>query len=254
MTVTLGGKRSRGVRAVRGLSLCCEGGTTTAVVGPSGCGKSTLLRLILGLVLPDPATADTPKGSVEVGGVAVTPSTLMSIRRRAGYVIQTGGLFPHLTCLNNATLASRRLGMPRSEAESRARELAALTQLPDVNLTRFPSQLSGGQRQRVALVRALMGDPDLLLLDEPLGALDPIVRYELQDELKDLFARLGITVVLVTHDMDEASHFAHKVAVMREGKVLQFDSPEKMRSHPTDQFVEMFFRAGWRRTAQGAGS
>jgi osmoprotectant transport system ATP-binding protein len=144
--------------------------------------------------------------------------------------------------------------MPRGEAEHKARELSALAQLPEVNLTRYPSQLSGGQRQRVALVRALMGNPDLLLLDEPLGALDPIVRYELQDELKDLFARLGITVVLVTHDMDEATHFAHKIAVMREGRVVQFDSPERLRSHPADDFVEMFFRAGRRGAAQGAGS
>src|SRR5579862_1477173 len=177
-------------------SIAFTPGETTVLIGPSGCGKSTLLRIIDGLITPD-------SGRVLFDKDIFTPQNAEEWRRRIGYVIQEGGLFPHLTAEQNVTLLARYLGKPERDITPRMAELAKLVQLPSELLGRYPTDLSGGQRQRVGLMRALMLDPELLLLDEPLGALDPITRSELQRELKEIFARLKKTVIMVTHDMGE---------------------------------------------------
>jgi osmoprotectant transport system ATP-binding protein len=206
------------------------------LIGPSGCGKSTLLRLLVGLTMPD-------TGSVLFEGVPVTPANVLALRRRMGYVIQDGGLFPHLTARGNATLLARYLRRDRHQTEARLLELAGLTRFPVDGLDRYPVQLSGGQRQRVGLMRALMLDPDALLLDEPLGALDPLVRCELQEDLRRIFRELGKTVVLVTHDLAEAAFFADQLMLMRGGKVVQQGTLEQLWQTPADPFVHTFIQA-----------
>ena len=211
-------------------------GQTTVLIGPSGSGKSTLLRLMVGLVRPD-------AGQVLFDGVALAPATFQAIRRRIGYVIQEGGLFPHLTARQNVTLLARHLRWPAARLDARVEELRALARLPADLLDRYPSQLSGGQRQRVGLMRALMMDPDLLVLDEPLGALDPLVRAELQDDLLAAFHSLGEAVVLVTHDLDEAAFFGHRLVLMRDGRIVQEGRLEDLARAPADPFVTRFLHA-----------
>jgi osmoprotectant transport system ATP-binding protein len=217
-------------------TLTVQAGTTLALVGPSGCGKSTLLRLVLGLLVPD-------AGRVLVGGVVVTAATVIAVRRRTGYVIQEGGLFPHLSARDNVTLLARRLGWPAARIAARAGELAALVRLDPGLLVRYPAELSGGQRQRVGIMRALMLDPQLLLLDEPMGALDPIVRAGLQRDLKRIFSELAKTVLLVTHSLDEAAYLGDEVALMREGKVVQRGTLRALEEAPADAFVREFIQA-----------
>ena len=207
-----------------------------ALLGPSGCGKSTLLRLILGLVLPD-------EGTITVLGTPVTPATSEALRRRLGYVIQDGGLFPHLTAGDNAALMARHLGWDEARIRPRLAELAALVRLDLALLARYPGELSGGQRQRVGIMRALMLDPALLLLDEPMGALDPMVRRSLQEDLKRIFAELAKTVVLVTHDMAEAAYLGDDIALMRDGHILQRGTMRELLDTPADPFVRDFLRA-----------
>jgi osmoprotectant transport system ATP-binding protein len=209
--------------------------STLALIGPSGCGKSTLLRLIVGLLRPD-------RGQVCVVGSAVTPETRRSLQLRMGYVIQEGGLFPHLTTAENVALVAKDVGWTRDKIRARTDELLELTRIPPTLLARYPGQLSGGQRQRVALMRALMLDPDLLLLDEPLTALDPMIRSDLQDELKALFERLRKSVLFVTHDMAEAAFVAGEMAIMRTGRILQRGSFQDLIRHPADPFVTEFIR------------
>jgi len=211
-------------------------GETLVLIGPSGCGKSTLLRLIAGLVQPD-------SGTISFAGKALTPTTIMQARRRMGYVIQEGGLFPHLSVRDNVTVMARYLRRDPAWIESRLAELARLVQLPAALMPRFPAELSGGQRQRVSLMRALMLDPDLLLLDEPLGALDPMIRYQLQQDLKDIFNELGKTVVLVTHDLAEAAFFSSTLVLMRDGRIVQTGSLEALARSPAEPFVHTFLRA-----------
>jgi osmoprotectant transport system ATP-binding protein len=222
--------------SLRGVTLQVRDGATTALIGPSGCGKSTLLKLVVGLTWP-------VRGSVSVDGQPVTVANAQSIRHRIGYVIQSGGLFPHLTIRDNVTLAARYLRREARWMESRVDALLELVQLPQQLLGRYPGDLSGGQRQRVSLVRALMLDPDFLLLDEPLGALDPMVRHELQDELRALFARLGKSVLLVTHDLAEAAFFSDHIVLMREGQIVQQGAYRELIEQPADDFVRAFLRA-----------
>jgi osmoprotectant transport system ATP-binding protein len=224
-------KKSYGPTSVlAGVTLHVREGQCLALVGPSGCGKSTLLRLVLGLVVPD-------AGDVTVGGTKVTPQTAESIRLRCGYVIQDGGLFPHLSALRNVALMPERLGWKPARIVARANELFDLTGLAQELGPRYPKELSGGQRQRVGLMRALVLDPDVLLMDEPLGALDPVLRSRMQRDLRALFSRLGKTVLLVTHDMEEAAFLADEIAVMRYGRILQRGTFDELVARPEDPFV-----------------
>ncbi len=219
-----------------GIDLRIAPGATTALIGPSGAGKSTLLRLLIGLEWPD-------AGEVRFEGVPLRRDALLAHRRRIGYVIQEGGLFPHLDAIGNVGLLPRTLGWSAARITARASELAALCRLPDDALRRYPAELSGGQRQRVGLIRALMLDPDVLLLDEPLGALDPIVRFELQAEMRALFERLGKTVVLVTHDVAEAAWFADTIVLLRDGRIVQQGAPRTLLDAPAEPFVRAFMTA-----------
>jgi osmoprotectant transport system ATP-binding protein len=229
-------KSYRGVAALHPTDLTIAAGRTTVLIGPSGCGKSTLLRLMVGLVRPD-------GGEVLFDGKPLTPDSARALRQRIGFVVQEGGLFPHLTARDNAALMARQLGWPRDRAEGRLRELADLTRLPPEVLDRYPAQMSGGQRQRVSLMRALMLGPELLLLDEPLGALDPLIRRELQDDLKAIFERLRTTVVLVTHDLAEAGYLGDHIVLLREGRVVQQAGFDELIARPADEFVTRFVNA-----------
>jgi osmoprotectant transport system ATP-binding protein len=192
--------------------------------------------MVLGLIAPD-------AGRVVVDGEPVTAASAPALRRRIGYVIQDGGLFPHLTAAGNVALVARELGWSKARIGARLDELLALTRLEPTLLSRYPGELSGGQRQRVGLMRALMLDPVLLLLDEPMGALDPLVRRLLQDDLKRIFAELSRTVLLVTHDMAEAAYLGDEVALMRAGHILQRGPMAKLVEAPADPFVAEFLRA-----------
>ncbi|HZT42225.1 MAG TPA: ATP-binding cassette domain-containing protein [Chthonomonadaceae bacterium] len=216
--------------------LSIESGKTTVLIGPSGCGKSTLLRLMVGLL--EPTT-----GTLTFEGTPITPENVLTLRRRMGYVIQDGGLFPHLTAAQNALLMATYLRRPASEMQTRLKELCDLTHFPPEGLDRYPVELSGGQRQRVSLMRALMLDPDVLLLDEPLAALDPLVRASLQTDLKEIFRRLQKTVVLVTHDMAEAGYLADKIVLLMEGRIVQQGTLEDLRERPASRFVSDFLTA-----------
>ncbi|MBI1397789.1 MAG: ATP-binding cassette domain-containing protein [Betaproteobacteria bacterium] len=229
-------KSIKGREVLHETSLTFPAGQTTVVIGQSGCGKTTLLRLVLGLMTPD-------TGTVTFDGETVTPQNAETLRHRIGYVIQHGGLFPHLTSRQNVTLLARYLGRPRADIAARVDMLADLMQIAPDMLDRFPGTLSGGQRQRVALMRALMLDPPVLLMDEPLGALDPMIRFGLQADLSRIFSRLHKTVVLVTHDMHEAAYFAHGIVLMREGRVLQTGSLDDLLHRPAESFVTEFVRA-----------
>jgi osmoprotectant transport system ATP-binding protein len=229
-------KEYAGRRVIEGLDLDIRAGSTTALIGPSGCGKSTILRLLIGLLRPD-------AGRVRFDGQEVTPASAPALRRRMGYVIQDGGLLPHLTARGNVTLMARYLHTPADRVALRVRELAELARLPVEALERYPSQLSGGQRQRVGLMRALMLDPDALLLDEPMAALDPLVRSELQEDLRAAFARLGKTVVLVTHDIGEAGFLADRLVLLRDGRIVQQGALADLVARPADAFVTRFLRA-----------
>ena len=231
-------KKGYGDRIViKETSLEVKDGDRLSLIGPSGSGKSTLLRMILGLVVPD-------SGTVKVGGTLVTPDSARLVRRRVGYVIQDGGLFPHMTARENVTLVSRLSGaLEGDKLTARVGELREVVRLTDNKLDRYPRQLSGGERQRVGLMRALMLDPALLLLDEPLGALDPIVRAGLQEDLVKVFGELGKSVLVVTHDMAEAAYLADTIAVMRDGEILQRGTMRDLVDHPTHDFVAQFVGA-----------
>ncbi|NEV64441.1 ATP-binding cassette domain-containing protein [Thiorhodococcus minor] len=229
-------KTFQGKPALDGVDLEIAPGRTTVLIGPSGCGKSTLLRLLIGLAEPD-------AGSVCFDGQALSDATIAALRLRMGYVIQQGGLFPHLTAGANVTLMAEQLGWDAERIRQRLAQLSDLTHFPRDGLARYPSELSGGQNQRVALMRALMLDPEVLLLDEPLGALDPMIRYELQQDLKAIFAALHKTVVLVTHDLAEAAFLGHRIVLMRDGRILQSGALAEMMAEPAEPFVEQFIRA-----------
>jgi osmoprotectant transport system ATP-binding protein len=229
-------KRYADAAALRPTNLSIERRKTTVLIGPSGCGKSTLLRLIIRLIEPD-------SGSITFDGKGIASDNIDAIRHRVGYVIQEGGLFPHLTARANVLLMARHVGKSQEKMQSRLRELCDLTRFSDNLLSRYPVELSGGQRQRVSLMRALMLSPELLLLDEPLGALDPLVRASLQKDLKEIFARLQQTVLFVTHDLAEAIYFSDEIVLMNEGRVVQKGAVTDLREKPADPFVSEFINA-----------
>ena len=224
------------VEVLHGVSVPIADGEFVVLVGPSGCGKSTLLRLMIRLIEPD-------SGSIELDGKPVTSENINALRRRIGYVIQEGGLFPHLTARANVLLMARHIGKSEKEMHNRLFELSDLTRFSEKLLQRYPVELSGGQRQRVSLMRALMLSPDLLLLDEPLGALDPLVRASLQKDLKEIFTRLGQTVLFVTHDLAEAIYFANEIVLLNEGRIVQKGTITDLRERPADLFVSEFINA-----------
>jgi len=229
-------KRFGATVALDSVSLHVPPGATHVLLGSSGSGKSTVLRLILGLAAPD-------AGTVVVDGTVVDAGSRDRLVARMGYVVQDGGLYPHLTAVDNVTLAADAQGWPRGRIAARVAELAGMAGLDAATLGRYPRELSGGQRQRVGLMRALMLDPPVLLLDEPLGALDPIVRAELQDQLGHLFATLAKTVVLVTHDIREAARLGRTITLMTAGRVVQHGTFADLVERPAAPFVTQFLTA-----------
>ncbi len=224
-------KRFGRVLVVDGVSLSVERGSITAIVGTSGSGKSTLLRMINRLVEPS-------GGRVLLDGIDTASMLPHLLRRRIGYAIQGHGLFPHRTVAENIATVPRLLNWDKARVERRVDELLEIFQLDPTEFAgKFPHQLSGGQQQRVGVARALAAEPALLLMDEPFGALDPVIRMKAQDDILDIQRRFGTTIVLVTHDMDEAFRLGDRVAVMSHGRVLQHDRPAVLLCRPADPFV-----------------
>ncbi|MFE6996310.1 ABC transporter ATP-binding protein [Microbacterium sp. NPDC057659] len=223
-----------GTSAVRDFSLQIPARKTTVFVGSSGCGKTTLLRMINRMVEPS-------SGDVQIDGESVLNGDPVALRRRIGYVLQNSGLMPHFTVIDNVSTVLRITGVGRAEAHARARELLDTVGLAQSLAGRYPAQLSGGQQQRVGVARALAADPNILLMDEPFGAVDPIVRADLQQELIRLQRELGKTVVFVTHDIDEAFLLGDQVVILDVGaRVVQRGTPSEIIENPADDFVTAF--------------
>jgi osmoprotectant transport system ATP-binding protein len=211
-------------------------GATHALIGSSGSGKTTLLRITLGLIPFD-------KGYVKINDQALLSFSPVQWADRIGYVPQDGGLFPHITGFENVSLIAKLRGWNRHRIEARVEELRKLVDLDPSVLGHFPFELSGGQQQRVAIMRAAMMDPEVMLLDEPMAALDPLIRRSLQRELKSIFQRLGKTVLLVTHDLGEAVYLAENLTLLHDGKILQSGTYRELLLHPADPFVTSFINA-----------
>ena len=226
-------KAFNGTTVVHPLDLSIKAGEVAVLLGPSGCGKTTILRMVAGLLAPT-------HGQITVDSLPLNRQTIGAVRRKLGYVIQEGGLFPHLTGVENVTLMARHEGWPRKRIDDRLAELVEMTQFPAGGLSRYPNELSGGQRQRLSLMRALFLNPRILLLDEPLGALDPLIRAGLQRDLKQVFARTGATVLLVTHDLVEASRLGDRVCVMSAGRIVQQGRFAEILAKPNAEFVREF--------------
>lgn len=225
-------KRYGTAAVVDNVSMEVEKGSITAIVGTSGSGKSTLMRMINRLV---PITS----GEIFVGGRNIMDVPVTELRRKIGYAIQGHGLFPHRTVSQNIATVPQLLGWDTAKIKSRVEELLGLFNLdPAAFAEKYPHQLSGGQQQRVGVARALAAEPELLLMDEPFGALDPVIRGKAQDDLLAIQKQFATTVVLVTHDMDEAFHLGNQIAVMSAGKLLQCSTPEKILTEPADPFVQ----------------
>ena len=220
--------------AVNNLDLTIETGTTVAMIGPSGCGKTTTMRMINQLETPT-------RGRILVDGRDISKIDQKELRRGIGYVIQQVGLFPHMTIARNVATVPRLLGWDRKRTDQRVDELLDLVGLePAIMRQRLPHELSGGQRQRVGFARALAADPKIMLMDEPFGAIDPITRVRLQDEFREILRKVRKTVVLVTHDLDEAIKMGDRIAIMRDGQLLQYDTPQEILARPANDFVESF--------------
>lgn len=220
-----------GKMAVEGVNLSFNKGEFICFIGTSGSGKTTCMRMINRMNEPT-------KGKILIDNQDIQELNPVELRRKIGYVIQNIGLIPHMTIRENITLVQRLLKVDENTRNQTAEKMIDLVELPREMLDRYPSELSGGQQQRIGVVRALAADQDIILMDEPFGALDPITRDALQDLVKDLQERLGKTIVFVTHDMDEALKLANRIVIMSHGKVIQFDTPEAILHHPANEFVE----------------
>ena len=217
--------------AVDDINLSFDKGEFICFIGTSGSGKTTSMRMLNRMT-------DPSKGKILIDGQDIQKINPVELRRQIGYVIQNIGLMPHMTIRENIVLVPKLLKVPVEERNKIAEKMIDLVELPREMLDRYPNELSGGQQQRIGVVRALSANQDIILMDEPFGALDPITRDSLQDLVKDLQERLGKTIVFVTHDMDEALKLANKIAIMSEGKVIQFDTPDNILRHPANEFVE----------------
>ena len=217
--------------AVDDINLSFDKGEFICFIGTSGSGKTTSMRMLNRMT-------DPSKGKILIDGQDIQKINPVELRRQIGYVIQNIGLMPHMTIRENIVLVPKLLKVPVEERNKIAEKMIDLVELPREMLDRYPNELSGGQQQRIGVVRALAANQDIILMDEPFGALDPITRDSLQDLVKDLQERLGKTIVFVTHDMDEALKLANKIAIMSEGKVIQFDTPDNILLHPANEFVE----------------
>lgn len=225
---------SGGQKAVDSLNLDVERGEFVCLIGPSGCGKTTTMKMINRLHEPT-------SGSIFVDGKDIMQTDPVALRRNIGYVIQQVGLFPHMTIAQNVALVPQLLGWSKEERDRRVDELLPIVGLdPATYRDRYPKELSGGQQQRIGIIRAMAAKPDLILMDEPFSALDPITRESLQDEMKRLQVKYKLTIVFVTHDMDEALKLADKVVIMKAGKIVQADAPEEILRSPKDEFVAQF--------------
>jgi osmoprotectant transport system ATP-binding protein len=223
--------------AVDALDLTVEKGDVCVLIGPSGCGKTTTMRMVNRLIEPT-------SGRIVVGERDVTHGDPVELRRHIGYVIQQIGLFPHMTIAQNVATVPKLLGWDAARIRARAEEMLALVGLdPGQYLRRYPRHLSGGQRQRVGVARALAADPPIMLMDEPFGAVDPVVRGRLQEEFLGILKRLKKTVILVTHDIDEAIRMGDRVAIMKDGRLVQYDTPDRLLAAPADAFVADFVGA-----------
>jgi osmoprotectant transport system ATP-binding protein len=229
-------KRYGEALAVNNFSCEYEQGKTHVLLGSSGCGKTTLLRLVLGIAAPD-------EGWVIVDGNPMSDLTRSELVRKMGYVVQEGGLFPHLTAMQNVSLAAEALSWTSERISSRIEELVEIVGFNDAIIQKYPSELSGGQRQRVSLMRALMLDPPILLLDEPLGSLDPLVRDDLQKQLGKIFRSVQKTVLLVTHDIREAAILGQTITLMTDGELVQHGSFSDLTTQPSRPFVTEFLQA-----------
>ncbi|SFE24684.1 osmoprotectant transport system ATP-binding protein [Lentibacillus persicus] len=226
-------KYSDGTTAVKDLNLKVDTGEFVCFIGPSGCGKTTTMKMVNRLI-------DITEGSILVDDKDIKEQDAVELRRSMGYVIQQIGLMPHMTIKENIVLVGTLLQWPKERKDERARELLKLVNMPEDYLDKYPHELSGGQQQRIGVLRALAVNPPLILMDEPFGALDPITRDSLQEEFKKLQKELNKTIIFVTHDMDEALKLADRVVIMRDGEIVQADTPENIVRHPANEFVEEF--------------
>jgi osmoprotectant transport system ATP-binding protein len=223
--------------AVDRLTLSIPDGEVCVLIGPSGCGKTTTMRIINRMIEPD-------AGIVRVGGRDIMRVDTVTLRRSIGYVIQHVGLFPHWTIAENVATVPRLLGWTKARTEARTDELLVMVGMdPSTYRDRFPRALSGGQKQRVGFARALAADPPLMLMDEPFGAIDPITRARLQDEFLKILRALRKTIVFVTHDIDEAIKMGDRIAILKDGALLQYNTPERVLAEPANSFVSAFVGA-----------
>ena len=226
-----------GTVAVGDISLDVQAGELAVLIGPSGCGKSTVLRMINRLIEPS-------KGTIRIDGRSIAEQDPVELRRHIGYVIQNVGLFPHQTIRANVGTVPRLLGWPKGRIRERARELLELVGLgSEDNLRRYPGEFSGGQQQRIGVARAMAVDPPIMLMDEPFGAIDPITRDRLQDDFLRLHREVRKTIIFVTHDIDEAIKMGDRIAIMRDGRLVQIDTPDNLLAAPADDFVADFVGA-----------
>lgn len=223
-----------GFVALKNINLSIKKGELLVLIGPSGCGKTTTMKMINRLI-------DPTSGQILVGGKDTKTMDVVELRRNIGYVIQSIGLFPHMTIAENVALVPKLKGRKIEDVREKINELMNMVGLdPEVYADRYPGELSGGQQQRIGVIRALAAEPDIILMDEPFSALDPISREQLQSDLVDLQEKINKTIVFVTHDMDEAIKIADRICIMKQGEIVQLDTPEKILRHPKNDFVKEF--------------